>query len=80
MDSFGFAGIAQPCYRGTRYCGRLRNYYQWVSVPKEDLPKFRYRELFRSKSEKIMVQDVLGVRRNIKYLCPDYLLHDEKPE
>lgn len=80
MDSFGFAGASLPCFGGKRRCGKIKNFYQWVSVPSDEVGLFRYRELFRAKGGKIMVQDVMGYRRPIKAICPSFLLHDEKPE
>jgi hypothetical protein len=80
MDSFGFAGASQLCCGGKRRCGRLRNYPQWVSVPADEVGNFRYRELFRLRGGKIVVQDVLGYRHPLKTICADFLLHTEKPE
>lgn len=80
MDSFGFAGASVPCFGGKRRCGKLKNFYQWVSIPADEVRLFRYRDLFRAKGGKIMVQDVLGYRRLLKSICKDFLLHNKKPE
>jgi hypothetical protein len=80
MDSFGFAGTSRPCCNGTRRYDRVKNYFQWVSVPVEDVPKLRYRELFRNKARQIMVRDVLGDQKSLRSMCPGFLLHDERPE
>jgi hypothetical protein len=80
VDSFGFAAEALPCAGGTRRAKRVKNWIVWVSVPVEDIEKFRYRDLYRLKNGRIVVQDVLGEKKPIEKVSPGFLLHREFPE